>query len=193
MPAGDKNDAQEVHLTVQLEGRDPEVLAAVARAHGCRFLHVVLDSGVHPSQPMLSWRQAATVDNALQRAAELEQVLTVEGMKLVRTKIELMLEAAVEARYFEAHFKIELDEGALGQLQLLARELGVHVSRSAYARGSGKERRFLTARHGTRSLALAFFERVNSELLSRGFRVLDVDREAVVYDSNLALDDGWST
>jgi hypothetical protein len=55
----DANEAQEVHLTVELGGKDPEVLVALARVYGCRVLHVLLDTGTHPSQPMLSWRQAA--------------------------------------------------------------------------------------------------------------------------------------
>jgi hypothetical protein len=77
----DADEAQEVHLTVELGGKDPDVLAALARVHGCRFLHVLLDTGTHPSQPMLSWRQAAGIDTALKRAAQLGQALEHQGMK----------------------------------------------------------------------------------------------------------------
>jgi len=189
----DANEAQEVHLTVELEGKDPDVLAALARFHGCRFLHVLLDTGMHPSQPMLSWRQAAGVDTALKRAAELAQALELQGMKVLRVKIEVKPDVAVEARYFEAHFKVEFDDGKVSELQPLARELGVHISRSAFARSAGKEQRFLTARQRTLTSALESFERVETTLTSRGWRVLSVDREAVVYDSNLALDEGWAT
>jgi hypothetical protein len=189
----DADEAQEVHLTVELGGKDPSVLAALARAHDCRFLHLLLDTGTHPSQPMLSWRQAAGVDTALRRAAELAQALEHKGMKLLRTKIEGKPEVAIVAQYFEAHFKIELDDGKASELQPLARELGVHLSRSAFASSSGKEQRFLTARQRTLASALESFERVETALTSRGWRVLSVDREAVLYDSNLALDEGWST
>jgi hypothetical protein len=186
-------EAHEVHLTVELGGKDPDVLATLARVHGCRFLHVLLDTGTHPSQPMLSWRQAAGIDTALKRAAELAQALEHQGMKLLRTKIEGKLEVTVDAQYFEAHFKVELDDGKASELQPLARELGVHLSRSAFARSAGKELRFLTARQRTFANALESFERVETTLTSRGFRVLSVDREAVLYDSNLGLDEGWST
>lgn len=189
----DADEAHEVHLTVELGGKDPTVLAALARGHGCRFLHVLLDTGTHASQPMLSWRQGAGIATALQRAAELAQTIEDQGMKLLRIKIEAKLEVAVDARYFEAHFKVELDDGKAPELQPLARELGVHLSRSAFARSAGKEQRFLTARQDTLAGALVSFERVETALISRGWRVLSVEREAVLYDSNLGLDNGWST
>jgi hypothetical protein len=185
------DEAQEVHLTVELGANDPAVLAALARVHGCRFLHVLLDTGVHPSQPMLSWRQVASIATALKRAAELALALQRQGMKLLRLKIEGKPEANSDALYFEAHFKVELDDGKESELQPLARELGVHLSRSAFARSAGKQQRFLTARQCTLAGALASFERVESTLISRGWRVLSVDREAVLYDSNLELDEGW--
>jgi hypothetical protein len=142
---------------------------------------------------MLSWRQAADIDAALERAAGLEQALARAGMKLSRIKIEAKPELTTVARYFEAHFKVELDEGKASELEPLARELGVHLSRSAFARSAGKERPFLTAREQTFTSALASFERVESTLAARGWRVLGVEREAVLYDSNLGLDEGWST
>ena len=189
----DADEAQEVHVTIELGGQDPGVLVAVARAHGCRFLHVLLDAGTHPSQPMLSWRQAAGVDTALKRAAHLAQTLELQGMKVSRIKIEGKLEAAVQAQYFEAHFRVELDAGKASELQPLARELGVHLSRSAFARSVGKEQRYLTARQRTLASALVSFEEIETTLASRGWHILSVDREAVIYDSNLALDEGWST
>jgi hypothetical protein len=82
------DEAHEVHLTVDLERKDPAVLASLARLHGCRFLHLLLDTGTHPSQPMLSWRQATGVETALKRAAELTQALEHQGMKVLRLKIE---------------------------------------------------------------------------------------------------------
>lgn len=189
----DAAEAQEVHLTVELGGTDPDVLAAFARLHHCGFLHVLLDTGAHPSQPMLSWRQAAGIDTALKRAAALGQALEQQGMRLLRTKIEAKADLAAAAQYFEAHFKVEFDDGKASELQPLARELGVHLSRSAFTRSAGKEQRFLTARQGTFARALESFETVETTLASRGWRVLSVHREAVLYDSNLSLDEGWTT
>jgi len=185
------DEAQEVHLTVDLEGKHPDLLAALARAHGCRFLHVLLDAGTHPSQPMLSWRQAAGVDTALKRVAELTRALELQGMRVLRVKIEVKPDASVQPLYFEVHFKVELDRGKASELQALARELDVHVSRSAFARRAGKEQRFLTARARTLANALVSFENIETTLASRGWQVLSGDREAVLYDSNLALDEGW--
>jgi hypothetical protein len=62
-----------------------------------------------------------------------------------------------------------------------------------YAISWNEEQRFLTARQRTLASALVSFEKIETALASRGWHILSVDREAVLYDSNLALDEGWST
>lgn len=42
----------EIHITVPV--RDPDRLAAFAAEHGLRFVHILLDRGVHVSQPMIT-------------------------------------------------------------------------------------------------------------------------------------------
>jgi hypothetical protein len=187
------SEEREVHLTVELGERHSGELAAFARAHDCAFLHVLLEAGAHSSQPMLSWRQAGGVPSALGRAAALTEALERAGMKTLRVKVEAKAELTTTARYYEAHFKVELDEGRAAELPLLARELGVHLSRNALSRSAGKERRFLTARHDTFEGAFDAFARVEAGLATRGWHLLGAEREAVVYDSNLGLDAGWST
>lgn len=186
-------EGHEVHLTVELGGQSPELLSEWARVQGCRFLHVLLESGAHSSQPMLSWRQAGGIDAALERAANVEQALGGHGVTLARIKIEAPLESVADARYFEAHFKIEIEDGRLSELHGLAQELGAHLSRNARTRHQGKQERFVTARYGSREAALAGFERLEIALSAQSFSILSVDREAVVYDSNLELDAGWAT
>lgn len=183
----------EVHLTVQLNQRGAEDLATFASAHGCRFLHIVLEAGTHPSQPMLSWRQAQGLDEAMRRAAALSDDLERQGMKLARLKVEAGLAAISEAEYFEAHFKVELDDGQASELQDLARRLGVHLSRNARQRALGSQQRFLTARHPARSGAECLFDSVEAALRRGPWRLVSAEREAVLHDSNLALDDAWST
>jgi len=184
---------QEVHVTVELRGNEPAALADFARTHECRFLHVLLDAGAHPSQPMLSWRQPAGLDAALKRAAVLGRALEEHGMRLLRIKVEGRPEEETEARYYEAHVKVELERGRAPELAALAEELGAHLSRNACSRTSGKEQRFITSRRGSLIDALAAFEHLENALVSRGWRVLSVEREAVLYDNNIDLDAGWST
>lgn len=189
------DEPYEVHLTVELNGQDASALGAFAKARGCRFLHLLLGAGAFPSQPMLSWRQAGGVDSALDRSSAIADDLDRLGMKLVRIKVEADVGFLSDrpTKYYEAHFKIELCEARVVELEHLARGLGAHLSRSARSRAADKEQRFLTARHEAQVAARELFDRVEAALRAEHWLLLDVRKEAVVYDSNLALDAGWST
>jgi len=192
MPNLAEEKAYEVHLTVQLNGQEPEALASFAKEYGCRFLHLLLDAGTCPSQTMLSWRQSQGVDAALRRSAILVAELERRGMASARIKVEAEAVAAAEAEYFEAHFKLEFDEAQAPELARLAKELGAHMSRNARSRIGGKQQHFLTARERTGDQAQRSFDRVEAALKSGGWRLLSVEREAVLYDSNFGLDEGWA-
>lgn len=172
----------------------PEALSALAQGWGCRFLHVVLDSGSHPSQPMLSWRQAEGVDAALERTRTLAHECERRGMSVLRVKVEVdqAYPHGLVPRYLEAHFKLELEAGHTRALECLAAELGIHLSRNASWRQAGKERRFLTARERDATAARALFDRVEAALVGADWPLVEVQREAVLFDSNLALDEGWA-
>ena len=182
-------------MTVRPGTQTPEALSALAQGWGCRFLHVVLASGSHPSQPMLSWRQAQGLSAALARTRSLAHELERHGLSVLRVKVEV--DAAhphgLVPRYLEAHFKLELEQGRTTALERLAAELGVHLSRNASWRQSGKERRFLTARERDATLARTHFDRVEAALVGADWPLVEVQREAVLFDSNLALDEGWAT
>lgn len=183
----------EVHLTVHFSDSAADELATFARLHGYKFLHVLLDAGISPSQPMLSWRQRDGVKEALRRSAFITDALKRRGLEVARLKVEGRPELNVGARYLEAHFKVELDDGRLRELTSLASELGVHLSRTARSRSAGTEQRFLTARGRTMPATERFFDGAEAALRRRGWRLLSKEREAVLYDSNLDLDQGWST
>ncbi len=47
----------ETHLTVSLEGTESiEQLRKLAEIHNLKCLHIILERGEIPSQPMLTWR-----------------------------------------------------------------------------------------------------------------------------------------
>ena len=85
----------EVHVNVQLNGNAPEKLAAFAEARGYHYLHILLDQGQTPRQPMLSWRQAAGVDAALLDAREqfaaVQLALDPAGFEVLKLHREVVL------------------------------------------------------------------------------------------------------
>lgn len=193
--ADELHDLHEVHVTVDLRGHDLSELAAFARARDYRLLHIVLESGDHASQPMLSWHQLGNVADVLGRSVDTARELESLGMRLARVKIEVDSGsgAAERAQYHEAHFKLELSDDRSAELAELARELGVHMSRNALWRAGSRSQRFLTARAAERHVALRLFDHVEQALRDGDWKVVAVHREAVLHDSNVSLDDGWST
>jgi hypothetical protein len=192
----------EVHATIELNGHAPDTLAGFANTNGYRFLHIQLAAGSHASQPMLSWRQSGGTDAILNRVASVSSELEFLAMKVVRTKIEVHFETLVPdgtPRYFEAHFKVAFEEGQETRLEQLARELGIHLSRNARSNSGNRDgnrkgnrvERFLTAREPSLVTARDTFARVEQELRREGWHLVEVQQEAVLYDSNLDLDKGW--
>ncbi|MEU8828764.1 hypothetical protein [Streptomyces sp. NPDC048636] len=205
----DIRGALESHITVACPASATDRLAAWAAARGFGFTHIVLARGRTPSQPMLNLRGdgPATVwrDTTDRVAAE----LVADGFRPVRIKTEAApwaagvpqddLAAAVHGpgRYFEHHIKLLLPvERDRTPLARLAVPHGAHVSWNARrVRADGQQERFLTQRcHG---VGRATAERRLSALLgtvrTAGLPPLEVEREFVLHDTNLGLDDGWLT
>lgn len=167
----------EVHITVE----DAQVLVP----QGFHITHVQLDAVGQPTQTMLTGRVAAAGLPALLTAAE-AHAARVPGA--CRLKVELSPGAVPPGsrRYDEVHFKLRVEAAMEVTLRALAREHRAHLSRSPAGEGA----RFVTlrARPGTLTDAAA---RLEGALRASGVVVLRRLDEAVVYDSNLALDEGW--
>ncbi|MCP9210737.1 hypothetical protein [Streptomyces cucumeris] len=199
----------ETHVTVDCPVSATDRLAAWAAARGFGFTHIVLARGRTPSQPMLNLRGdgPATLwrDTAERVAAE----LAADGFRPVRVKTEAAPWAAGvpqddtaamahgPGRYFEHHIKLLLPaEWDRTPLDRLAVPHGAHVSWNARRfRDDGRQERFLTQRcHG---VGRATAERRLSALLGAvhhaGLPPLEVEREFVLHDTNLTLDNGWIT
>ncbi|SEE10394.1 hypothetical protein SAMN05428940_6952 [Streptomyces sp. 2133.1] len=199
----------EVHLTVRDEG-DHEVaarLAAYAAAHRMKSVHILLDHGEVPSQPMLTLRGAGTYEEVRADAAAKGDGLRAAGFDVLRTKIEATPwsagvpgtdeEAAAlgPGYYFEHHLKLVLARSApVGSLLALVVGHGAHLSRNARrARPDGRVERFVTQRcRGVgRANAGQRLDALSRQLRAGGHHIAAVEREFVVHDGNLALDAGW--
>lgn len=199
----------EVHLTVRDDG-DPEVtarLAAYAAAHRMKCIHIVLEQGEVPSQPMLTLPGAGTYEQVRADAAAKADGLRAAGFDVVRTKIEATPWSAgvpgtdEEAAglgpdyYFEHHLKLVLARSApVGPLLALVVGHGAHLSRNARrVRPDGRVERFVTQRcRGVgRTTAGQRLDTLSRQLRARGHHIAAVEREFVVHDGNLALDAGW--
>ncbi|MEO7091624.1 MAG: hypothetical protein ABI175_00145, partial [Polyangiales bacterium] len=79
----------ETHWTFQEDARrTPESLAAIAAEHGLKLTHVVLDRGLHPSQPMLTRRRRSELAFELADAQSMAVRLGNHGLQVQRVKIE---------------------------------------------------------------------------------------------------------
>lgn len=191
----------ETHLTVAAD-RDG-ALRRFAEARGLKCLHIELARGVRPAQPMLSWRGRGVLAQQLAAAAEVARQLRAAGLTPVRTKIEAAPANsgvpqddadATPGRYFESHIKLLLSVDAdLAALAEAVRGHGAHLSRNALRRRSdGVDERFVTQRsHGGSQRARAELDALLARLDGLRLPRAGVETEYVVYDDNLAVDDGW--
>ncbi|MFO0974868.1 MAG: hypothetical protein U0996_00650 [Planctomycetaceae bacterium] len=197
----------EVHITVEVSGSHAP-LHEWCVANDCKCVFIVLARGTHPQQPMVSWRRGTvTLPAVLQEANSRAQELQQSGFLPIRLKIEadpdnegipLSDEDASNeplGNYFEHHIKLRRQITAdHGNLLTLCLDHGAHLSRNAFRiTAGGIEERFVTLRsHGIGCCqSHRRLEELRSSLEAAGEHIVEVESEYAVYDSNIALDDGW--
>lgn len=197
----------EAHLTVRCGERDAEALARWAEVRGLKFVHIVLDRGRSPSQPMLTLRARGTLEDAMAATERTARALAGDGFDVVRTKVEAApwnegvprtdrdAAALGPGRYFEHHVKVLQAPGEdHAGLDALVAPHAAHLSRNARrVRADGVAERFVTQR--CRLVGDATAERRLDALIAalrgRGVRIAEVEREFVVHDSDESWDAGW--
>ncbi|WP_241562506.1 hypothetical protein [Streptomyces hoynatensis] len=211
MEVPDIHGELETHLTVDCPASGVGELAAWAAGRGLGFVHIVLARGRSRSQPMVTLRGNGSAAGRAAETGRLAAELAAAGYPVVRTKTEAapwaqgvpQHDAAAGAghpgRYFEHHVKLLLPPGHdRAALERLVLPHAAHVSWNARrVRADGHEERFVTQRCARVGRATAE-ERLTALLEALAappvpHRIVEVEREYVVYDSNLALDDGWIT
>jgi hypothetical protein len=198
----------ETHVTVALSpAQSVDQLQEWAARHGLKSLHILLARGEQISQPMITRRGQGTLNSELVNADQLRQQLAEAGFRVTRIKIEAATEndgvpqsdadvlIQPPERYFEHHLKLLLEpQGDLAELTRLAEQRGAHLSRNALRTlAGGQEERFVTQRCwgvGCQTASQRLFQLVD-DLIAAKHRIIDIEQEFVVYDSNLEVDAGW--
>ncbi len=198
----------ETHVTVDAVGlRQLEALRTWADQNEVKCLLIELSRGRSILQPMLTWRDTGTLTTQLSKARDVRSRLANAGFHVTRLKLECDpnnedvpandAEALREAttRYFEHHVKLRLtNEAELSRLTQIAERHQAHLSRNAvHQREEGLTERFVTQRcRGVgKETADDQLARLKASLVDAGYRIVDVEAEFVVYDSNESLDAGW--
>ena len=198
----------EAHITVRVsEAGTAVALERHAAQHGMKFTHIVLMRGRMPDQPMVTVRRSGTAPAVREWVDAVAGALSAAGFEVVRVKLEATpwaagvpgtdeaAEVLGSRYYFEHHIKLLLPADA-GLDHLAAAVTGhrAHISANARrVRADGRTERFVTQR--CRAVGNRRAEAALADLLAvlAHYHVLSVEREFVVYDSNLSADEGWIT
>ncbi|MFF6776139.1 hypothetical protein ACFY8W_21610 [Streptomyces sp. NPDC012637] len=184
----------ETHVTVRCRTEaERDGLAAWAAARGLKLTTIVLARGRTPVQPMLTLPD---------RTGHPEVVagLRAAGFDPVRVKVETVPWSTEPAGpgggYYEHHLKLALpaayDRDAL---EALVVPHGAHVSwnaRRVLPGPGGRHERFVTQRHpGPAAAAGLACDGLVAALVAAGHEVVAEEREFVLSDSDVSLDEGW--
>ncbi|MFE9427497.1 hypothetical protein ACFYNO_31510 [Kitasatospora sp. NPDC006697] len=207
-------DQFESHITVECATERLDELGDWASARGLDFLHIVLARGRMASQPMVTLTGTGSLAGHRRTVAAAAEALQAAGYRPVRVKTEAApwntgvpaddaQAAALPAdTYFEHHLKLRLGPAAdRERITAVARAHGAHLSwnarRPAGEDGEDGEQRFLTQR--CHRVGLPTAGRRLAGLLADlariprpgGFEIRSVEREFVLHDSDITVDDGW--
>jgi hypothetical protein len=196
----------EAHITVATD--EPGRAAALehyAAHHDMKFTHIVLLRGRTPDQPMLTIQRSGTAAAVHDWIRSVVTSLSEAGFQVTRVKLESTpwaegvpgtddAAAILGPRYyFEHHIKLLLPAGA--EPEGLAEAVTghrAHVSANARrVRPDGRTERFVTQR--CRAVGDRTAQARLADLLAvlRDYRILSVEREFVVLDTNESVDEGW--
>ncbi|MGF6882666.1 hypothetical protein ABIA39_001608 [Nocardia sp. GAS34] len=198
----------EAHITVATD--EPGTAATLERYathHDMKFTHIVLLRGRTPDQPMLTVRRSGTAVAVHDWIRTVVAGLSEAGFRVTRVKLEATPWAEGVPRtddaaanlgpsyYFEHHIKLLLPAGV--EPEGLAETVTghrAHVSANARrVRPDGRTERFVTQR------CRAVGDRTAQDRLAAllavlpDYRILSVEREFVVLDTNESVDEGWIT
>ncbi|MFF0559305.1 hypothetical protein [Streptomyces sp. NPDC004266] len=184
----------ETHVTVRCRTEGERARLDVwAAERGLKVTTIVLARGRTPVQPMLTLPDRTGHPAVVAGLRE-------AGFEPVRVKVETVPWSAEPAGpgggYYEHHLKLALpaayDRAAL---EALVVPHGAHVSwnaRRVLPGPGGRHERFVTQRHpGPADAAGRACDALVAALLAAGHEPVAQEREFVLSDSDLSLDEGW--
>ncbi|MFC9811115.1 hypothetical protein ACFVJM_03445 [Streptomyces virginiae] len=184
----------ETHVTVRCpDAAELARLDAWAAARELKVTHIQLARGRMVSQPMLTLRDRTGHERLVPQ-------LRADGFDPVRIKVETVPWTTdlpgPGGGYFEHHVAVllpaDFDRPAL---EALVAPHGAHLSWNARrVGGGGRHVRFVTQRwRGAAGAAGAgaAFDALVEALGAAGYAMGSGEREFVLYDSDLSVDDGW--
>ncbi|MFB7181239.1 hypothetical protein ACFCYI_26470 [Streptomyces sp. NPDC056257] len=183
----------ETHVTVRCaDAAELARLDAWAGARELKVTHILLARGRMVSQPMLTLPDRTGYAHLVPR-------LRAAGFDPVRVKVETVPwttdSPGPGGGYFEHHLKLLLPAGFdRGALESLVVPHGAHLSWNArrVLTGGAAHERFVTQRWcGTAAEAGSACDALVAALGSAGYEIRSQEREFVLYDSDLSVDDGW--
>ncbi|GHC60958.1 hypothetical protein GCM10010309_22150 [Streptomyces violaceochromogenes] len=187
-------------MTVRCSGPDESArLGRWAAAGGFKLTHIVLARGRMRDQPMLTLSGSPSYAGESARVRDVAARLRADGFDPVRVKIEsspwapeVPRRPCDDGRYFEHHVKLRLTADTdLAALAARVLSHGAHLSWNARRVHGRHHERFVTQRCRAVDAdgAGRALERLLAEL--RGCEVLSVEREFVLHDSDVSVDEGW--
>ena len=190
----------ESHVTVRCSGPDESArLGRWAAAGGFKLTHIVLARGRMRDQPMLTLSGSPSYSCESARVRDVAARLRTDGFDPVRVKIEsspwapeVPRRPCDDGRYFEHHVKLRLTADT-DLAALAARGGAPHAPQCWNApRVGGEPPPRVVSPPGPPGAAPGAgraLERLLAEL--RGCEVLSVEREFVLHDSDVSVDEGW--
>jgi hypothetical protein len=185
----------EVHLTLSLPARAESALRDWMASHPFALPQIELSGGVSSRQTMLTTRRRGSLADALQDSHAVREALSPLGIAVTRTKLEQDHAATggPTPLHVEHHVKITTLPGRAAALSAIGAIANAHLSRNPFRSRPDAETRFFTQRfaaHDGRG-ADAGLDALLAALAHADVRIERIERERVVHDDNLSLDDGW--
>lgn len=198
----------ETHLTISpFQGQSK--FRTWCEQHQLKCVEIELARGTSVHQPMASWlhTQPTNLSDVLNYGERMAKSANKAGFKVTRLKVEAapsnqdVPSSADEARshspnnYFEHHIKVRRDSQlGIELLTKVSQLAGAHLSRNARRKcEDGFEERFVTLRNyglGRNDSNLELRQLVQ-KLHEINEQIVEIESEYCVFDSNVALDDGW--
>ena len=192
----------EIHITT--DPKDLFGLRMFCMEQKLKPILAVAGYGDFPVQPMFSKFKNGTSLEVIERAKEMERIMTDSyGIRVVRVKVEAMMHnkgvpvdpvsQCPEGSYFEFHLKIPVtDLQEWNRLADICKEKNAHISFNAFKKETIPLVTLRLPGHIGSKKAIELKDELMEWLKSNGFHSNSgIQCEYSVYDTNMGLDKGW--